>query len=147
MGNTVIDGIEYRRHSGFNLGSGVTFERENVNVGVPELVTVTANQTLTAADSGKTYVANAADLVFTLPATAKDLIYRFVVKTLSATTGLSVSPVAADKIMGNGFTSANDKDAINTAATDREGDMIEVVGDGVDGWYISAVIGTWARQA
>lgn len=109
--------------------------------------TKTAAYTLTREDSGKVIVANAVDLVFTLPATEKGLIYTFVVKALSATTGLQISPQAADKIMGNGFTSADDKDAINTAATDREGDLIEVIGDGLDGWYITRVIGTWARQA
>lgn len=109
--------------------------------------TKTANYTVVAADSGKIIIANAVDLVFTLPATVAGLVFTFVVKAVSATTGLSISPAAADKIMGNGFTSADNKDAINTAATDREGDMIQLVGDGVDGWYVTGVIGTWAREA
>jgi hypothetical protein len=105
--------------------------------------------TVTAADSGKVFVATAADVVFTLPATSAGLTYRFVVAAsgLSAGTGLSVSPAAVDKIMGNGFTSADDKDAILSGATDREGDCITIVGDGADGWYITGVVGTWARQA
>ena len=105
-----------------------------------------ASYTCTAEDSGKIFVAEAVDLVFTLPATVRGLTYTFVVSTLSTTTGLSVSPNANDKIMGNGFTSADNKDAINTAATDREGDLITVVGDGDLGWYITQVIGTWARE-
>ena len=30
---------------------------------------------------------------------------------------------------------------------DRAGDAITLVGDGVDGWYITGLTGTWTRQA
>ena len=108
-----------------------------------------ANYTVTAEESGTHFVATAANLVFTLPSTAAGLWYKFSVAAagLSAGTGLSVSPAAADKIMGNGFTSADNKDAINSGATDREGDVLGVIGDGVDGWVVELVIGTWAREA
>jgi hypothetical protein len=109
-------------------------------------VSKAANYTVVAADTGKVIEAAAVDLVFTLPATVAGLQFTFVVKTISATTGLSISPAAADKIMGNGFTAADDKDAINTAATDRVGDSLTLVGDGVDGWYVVGVTGTWARE-
>lgn len=144
MPNTKFMGHEFRRFDDIELGSGVDLIGGGQGV---KIVYVATNQTLTADDSGKTYIGLAADLVFTLPPTAENLRYAFVTKTLSTVTGLSVSPNAADKIMGNGFTSADDKDAINTAATDREGDLIEVTGDGVDGWFITRVIGTYARQA
>jgi hypothetical protein len=113
------------------------------------VVTKAANYTVLPKDTGTHFIATAADVVFTLPATAEGLQFRFSVAAagLATVTGLSVSPAAVDKIMGNGFTSLDDKDAINTAATDREGDMIEVTGDGVDGYIITGVIGTWARQA
>ena len=108
-----------------------------------------ANYTVPREESGTTYVATAANLVFSLPPTEKGLQFTFVLAAsgLSAGTGMSVSPQATDKIMGNGFTSADNKDAINTGATDREGDLITVVGDGVDGWYIVDVVGTFAREA
>lgn len=106
-----------------------------------------ANYTVMPEESGSLFVATAVDVVFTLPATVAGLRYTFVAKTLSTVTGLSVSPAAADKIMGNGFTSADNKDAINTAVTDREGDLLEVTGDGEDGWFVTRVVGTWAREA
>lgn len=108
-----------------------------------------ANYTVTAADSYTYFIATAADVVFTLPATAAGLTYRFSLANagLSGGTGLSVSPAAADQIAGNGFTLADNKDAINTGATDRAGDFLEIVGDGADGWYITGVIGIWAREA
>lgn len=110
--------------------------------------TKTAAYTLTAADSGKVFLANAASsVVFTLPATVLGLTYTIICMTATTSgVGTSLSPAAADKIMGNGFTAADDKDAINTAATDVVGDTITVVGDGVDGWYITSVIGIWARE-
>lgn len=111
---------------------------------------VTADATLTAAYSGLTVVVNAADKVITLPATSAGLRFRVVATATAAASGsvgTKVSPVAADKIMGNGFTSADNKGAINTAATDAEGNWIELTGDGVDGWFITGIGGTWAREA
>ena len=107
----------------------------------------TTSLTLTAEDSGSIFIAGAVDLVFTLPATDFGLVFTFVVKTPSVTTGLVVAPVAVDKVMGNGFTSLDNKGAVNTPGTDREGDLIEVTGDGLDGWYITRVVGAWARVA
>lgn len=97
-------------------------------------------------ESGTVFVATAADVEFTLPTTAAGLWYTFVFKVPSAGTGGQVSPRSTDKIMGNGFTSADNKAAINSGATDREGDSITVVGDGLDGWFIVNLTGTWARE-
>jgi len=108
-----------------------------------------ANASLTPADAGAVLIITAANLVISLPPTAPGLHFTFVLAAggLSAGAGLAISPVAADKIMGNGFTSADNKDAILAGATDREGDSITLEGDGADGWYISAVTGTWTREA
>jgi len=112
-----------------------------------DVVTHTTSATLTEDDSGKIHIAAAVDLVFTLPATQAGLVFQFVVGTVSATTGASISPAAADQIIGNGFTAADDKDAINTAATDAAGDAMTVVGNGTTGWLITNTVGTWAREA
>lgn len=113
------------------------------------VVSKSANYTCTADDTGTLFIAGAADLVFTLPSTAKGLCYTFQIAAagLSVGTGLSISPASTDKIMGNGFTSADNKDAICAGSGDREGDLIELVGDGDLGWYINRVIGTWTREA
>jgi hypothetical protein len=107
-----------------------------------------ATQTLTAAQSGQKFV-GAVDAVFTLPAAAagtKGVWYEFECGALSAGTGLSVSPAAADHVRGNGLTSVDNKDLINSGATDRLGDMVRLYCDGVDGWVIEAVLGTWAKE-
>lgn len=116
----------------------VTSAIVNENVSI-----VTTNQTLVAADSGKIYIANAADLVFTLPATVAGLRYTFVNAALSAGVGLSASPVAADAINEG----VDNKDLINSGATDVLGDSVTVIGDGSTGWYTTSKIGTWAAEA
>lgn len=109
----------------------------------------TASYTLTREDSGRVFIANAGDLVFTLPATEAGLHYRFLVgpSGVAGSVGLQISPAAVDAIHGNGLTSVDDKDLILAVAADREGDAVELVGDGVDGWYIQSVTGTWSKQA
>lgn len=106
------------------------------------------NYTVVAADSDTIILVTGVDKVITLPATVAGLKITVILAAagLSAATGLSISPAAADKIMGNGFTSADNKDAILAGSGDREGDLLELVGDGVDGWYITRVIGTWTRE-
>lgn len=122
--------------------------RDNaVHGGQPHAEVVTADKTLTIHEANKTVIAAAVDLVITLPPTQKGLEFHFIVDTVSATTGLSISPAAADKFMGHNLTEADDKDLINTAATDALGDSVSIVGDGVDGWHITRIVGTWAREA
>lgn len=116
------------------------------------VVSVAVNTSPAVTLSGTTYLCTAADLVMTLPATAAGVKFRFVLTAagLSVGTGLSISPDIADKIMGAvlgvQFTSLDNKDAICTGATDTEGAFIEVLGDGVDGWYIVDGAGIWARE-
>lgn len=108
-----------------------------------------ATQALTAAQSGEKFV-GAVDAVFTLPAAAaatKGVWYEFETGALSAGVGLSISPAAADHIRGNGLTSVDNKDLINSGASDRLGDMVCIYCDGVDGWVIEAIIGTFAKEA
>jgi len=107
-----------------------------------------ATQTLNATQSGERFV-GAADAVFTLPAAAagtKGVWYEFECGALSVATGLSISPNAADHIRGNGLTSTDDKDLINSGASDRLGDSVRLYCDGADGWIIEAIVGTWAKE-
>jgi len=108
-----------------------------------------ASQTLTPEQSGQRFV-GVVDAVFSLPAadaTTKGVWYEFEAGALSAGVGLSISPAAADHIRGNGLTSVDNKDLINSGASDRLGDSARIYCDGVDGWVIEAVVGTWAKEA
>ena len=107
--------------------------------------TKAASWTITAADSGKTYIINGgASVVATLPSTANGLHYRFIIRAVAASgVGFSISPAAADSINAG----TDDKDLINSAATDAVGDSVEIWGDGDIGWFASINAGTWAAEA
>jgi hypothetical protein len=110
-------------------------------------VAVTGNKTLAAADQGIIQQVNADGAVITLPATAAGLV--FIIQNIGedGDVGINVDPAAADQLIGNGFTPADDKDAINTKATAKKGDYIIVQGNGTTGYHITHVGGTWAREA
>lgn len=115
---------------------------------VQRFVSVTASANLSVADNGGVFEADSTtSVVLTLPATQKGLTYTLVVGQLTAAGGHAFSPQAADKIMYGPTTAVDNKDLICTAATDRVGDCVTVVGDGVDGWYVTSAIGTWAAEA
>lgn len=128
----------------------VVLDANKVVLGVRQpVVVVTANTTLTEADSGKVVIINAAaPKVMSLPATAAGLTFTFTHQVATTSGGgHAISPVAADLIRGNGLTPADDKDLICTQGASRIGDSVTLVGDGVDGWYITAITGTWARES
>lgn len=133
----------YRKHGGnemvFATGSTTRYK---------PVITKATNYTVTAEDSGAVFYATAADVVFTLPATQEGLEYTFIVGVASGGTGVSISPAAVDKLTGRGVaTPLDDKDLINTGATDVVGDSVTIRGDGADGWYIIDSEGIWAREA
>lgn len=122
---------------GFILNTGLDLQSE----------TVTGNKTLDEGDNGVVQVVTA-DATITLPSTVVGYRYTIVCGAKGSTAGtvdINVSPAALDKIMGNGFTSADNKDAVLTAG--RYGDLISLVGDGANGWVVDRVIGTWTREA
>ncbi len=105
------------------------------------------NYTVDALDSGKIIYVDTDAKTITLPATDAGLTVTFVNAGSYGTVALTISPNAVDKIMGNDITAADDKDLINTKATAQRGDFVTLVGDGADGWFITAQRGTWAREA
>lgn len=125
-------------------GAGTVEERFAPLGGIEK---VTASKTITLSDHGKTFLADSTtSVVLTLPSTVAGIEFTLIVEQLTAGTGHAFSPAAADQIIGNGFTPADDKDAICSGATDRLGDALTIVGDGELGWYIKSVTGTWARE-
>lgn len=115
-----------------------------------DVAVVTADTTLTAADSGKHIVVNAtASKTITLPAASTPGL-RFTISEQVATAsgaGHLIDPAGTDVVRGNGFTVAAGKGAVCTQATSRVGDSITLESDGLGAWYITSVVGTWAREA
>jgi hypothetical protein len=106
-----------------------------------------ANYTVDAEDAGKWIWVDTDAVVVTLPAV--EGIAGLRVGNLGAfgAVGVTVSPAAADSIEGPDITAADDKDIINTKATARRGDFVEIRNGDVNGWSVTMIRGTWARQA
>lgn len=115
------------------------------------IVHATATPHYIKPDGEDTLVISAvADLVVVLPATEKcrpGLRVGLWVGVVSVSVGASLSPDTADKIQCKGLSGADNKDLINTQATEAVGDYAEVVADGTDGWVCTDKLGTWAIEA
>ena len=147
----------YNKHFGGNVTpvyelAGEVWKAQNADVEV-----VTANKTRTAADSGKTFLCNADNLVISLPATAAGLKYTFINIAARTTALLSISPVAADGISGTFTLAATvvvdagvvNKDIQNTKASQEVGDSVTIVGTGITGtkaWIITKSTGIWKAE-
>lgn len=117
--------------------------------GYRECLTKSADYTVTAADSG--YVIDVtASCTITLPAAAAGVSgIRTTIRVGKPNITVTVSPNSADKIVGNGFTAADDKDAI--ATSQPAGSFIDLMSVNEattdSAWAVQGVLGTWTRQA
>lgn len=110
--------------------------------------TISANKTLDAQDSGKVFFVDTDAAVITLPAIADGLGGVKVVNIGAyGTVAVTLSPAAADMILGPDITGADDKDLINTKATAKRGDYVKLDLGDADGYVVTEMSGTWARQA
>ena len=116
------------------------------------VLAATKNVTLTGAMSGTTFRADAADIVFSLPAAKEGMEFTFVIGAdgLSTGTGLSISPQAADGIIIGGDGTV-DKDLIAAGASDAIGDAVTlraIANGGASCWAIISQIGSsWAQES
>lgn len=112
--------------------------------------TLTGVKTFDAQDSGKLFcVTDAGDAdALTLPAIA-DGLDGITILAVGAfgTTAVTVDPAAADMILGPDITGADNKDLICTKATQRRGDFVTLGLGDADGYSVTEMRGTWARQA
>ena len=112
--------------------------------------TLSGIKTFDAQDSGKLFAvaADADGDALTLPAIA-DGLSGLVILAVGAfgTTAVTVSPAAADMILGPDITGADNKDLILTKATQRRGDFVKLIFGDADGYAVDELRGTWAREA
>lgn len=107
-----------------------------------------ANYTLDAEDSGKLLWIDTDAFTLTLPAIATGVDGVMIVNGGSyGAVAVTISPQAADMILGPDITGADDKDLINTKATAQRGDYVVIGGNDADGYSVQEMRGTWARQA
>ena len=112
--------------------------------------TLTAVKTFDAQDSGKLFcVTDAGDAdALTLPAIA-DGLSGITILAVGAygTTAVTIDPAAADMILGPDIAGADNKDLICTKATQRRGDFVTLIAGDADGYMVTEMRGTWAREA
>lgn len=112
--------------------------------------TLTGTKTFDAEDSGKLFcVTDAGDAdALTLPAIA-DGLTGITILAVGAfgTTAVTVSPAAADMILGPNITGADNKDLVLTKATQRRGDFVTLAYGDADGYGVIEMRGTWASEA
>jgi predicted RecA/RadA family phage recombinase len=108
---------------------------------------VAANKTLDIQDVGKVMLVTVDAVVITLPATAAGLDFVVANGGGDAAVLATISPNAADKIMGADLAGVDNKDRINTKATAKHLDYCHLTYGGADGWLVVAERGTWAAEA
>ena len=112
---------------------------------------VKANKTLSAADSGIVQNVTADAVVVALPPVGPTTLgLAYTIRNGATKDGdvlVAVSPNSSDQIIGNGFSPADNKDALNAKSTSKSGDEITLVSNGSTGWFISDVVGMWTREA
>lgn len=116
---------------------------------------VIANLTLSAADSGKTFLVATDALTITLPATIAGCQYTFINHGAAGNNIITVAPQAVDGIAGTITLASSvvtrvgtvNTALVNTKATSTKGNAVTIIGTGVTGtgaWYIKESTGIWA---
>ena len=108
--------------------------------------TVADNLTLDAQDSGKVLFMTVDAKAITLPAVEGMAGIRIVNGGAFGTVIVTVSPNAADMIESVDVAGVDDKDIINTKATARRGDYIDLEYGDANGWVATRIVGTWAKE-
>ena len=98
-------------------------------------------------DSGKTFLSNTKDVVFTLPGIAVGNVYTFINTGADGQNNLTISPAAADGILYVGGLVDN-KDLINTQTTSKVGDYVKIAAlNSTDFWTVVEAQGVWAKES
>ena len=98
-------------------------------------------------DSGKTFLSNTKDVVFTLPAIAIGNVFTFINTGADGQNNLTISPNASDGILYAGSLT-DDKDVINTLATSKVGDFVKIASlNSTAHWTVVEAQGTWAKES
>jgi hypothetical protein len=108
---------------------------------------VSDNKTLDVQDTGKAFFVDTDAKTITLPATAVAISVLIVNEGAFGTVAVNVSPNAIDKVMGPDIAGTDNKDLINTKATARRGDLVQLRLGHADGPMVERLVGTWAEEA
>lgn len=109
--------------------------------------TVSDNLTLDAQDSGKVLCVDTDAKAITLPAVEGMSNIRVLNIGAFGTVAVTVSPNANDMIESVDVAGVDNKDIVNTKATARRGDYIDLDYSDANGWVVTRIVGTWAKEA
>jgi hypothetical protein len=111
--------------------------------------TKAANYTLDIQDNGKVIFVDTDAVVITLPAVATPVDCTIVSMGGYGTLKVSISPNASDSIHAPDIAGTDDKDHINTKATQQRGDLVRISSGAGNaaGWVVVNQVGTWAQEA
>ena len=117
-------------------------------------VTLTSNTTLAVAthsvQTGNYVAVNADAVVLTLPTVVIGATFLIVNIGASASQLLTISPNSVDKFLvdiAGAAPGTDNKDIINTQATQIQYDYVKFFGATADGWIITDIRGTWVDEA
>lgn len=111
--------------------------------------TLTGTKTFDAEDCGKLFCVTAEGDgdALTLPAIAAGLSGLTILAVGAfGTTAVTLDPNSSDMILGPDITGADNKDLICTKATQRRGDFVTLIAGDADGYMVTEMRGTWARE-
>lgn len=111
--------------------------------------TLSGTKTFDAEDCGKLFCVDAAGDgdALTLPVIGTGLAGLTILAVGAfGTTAVTISPHSDDMILGPNITGANNKDLICTKATQRRGDFVTLNDGDADGYEVTEMRGTWARE-
>ena len=98
-------------------------------------------------DSGKTFLSNTKDVVFTLPGIAVGNVFTFINTGADCQNNLTISPNSSDGILYVGGLVDN-KDLINTLATSKVGDYVKIAAlNSTAHWTVVEAQGVWAKES
>lgn len=105
--------------------------------------TVSADKTLDNQDTGKVFFVDTDDKTITLPAVA-GMAFRIVNAGAFGTVGWDVAPNAVDKIIYKDSAGTDNHGLINTKATARRGDYLDIEYGDANGWIVRSSRGVFA---
>ena len=112
--------------------------------GYNEVEATAIDKTLDVADSGVVQNVTATKTI-TLPAVATAKVgTTYIVRVGAEGINVTIDLDNSDKIMGNGFTASDGKYIV--ATSQPAGSFVQLVSDGVDGFCVQRVLGTWTRE-
>ena len=112
--------------------------------------TATTSDTVTAAESGKTFLVdiNTGNVTFTLPTAATGLNYRFVAVDGNAKSGqgrIYIDPQSTDKFVGcvNSSTVTTFSNGDKLYSPSATGDSVRIIATSANEWVCTDRVGTW----